>query len=43
MANHYFPLQPHAAYDKAELTIAMGRLIEVHEIHIDLVPGNITV
>jgi hypothetical protein len=38
-----FPLQAHAAANEAELPVAMGRLVEVHEIHVNLRPGQVAV
>src|SRR5687767_440080 len=38
-----FSFQPHPRHDKTKLPVAMCRLVKVHEIHIYLSPGNITV
>lgn len=43
MPYHYFPAQPHAAHDESEFAVAMCRLVQVHKIHIDLIPGNVSV
>src|SRR5688572_8000960 len=43
VAYNYFPGQAKAAHHKPKLAVAMGALVQVHEIHIDLAPGNIAV
>jgi hypothetical protein len=29
--------------DEARLAVAVGRLVEVHEVHVDLVPGQVAI
>ncbi len=36
-------VQAQAAADKAKLAVAMGRLVEVHKVHIDVGPGDVAV
>jgi len=43
MTSYYFPTHPHAAHDESKFPVAMRALIEVHEIHINRAPGNITI
>ena len=43
MTRYHFPVQSHTCHDKSKLTVAMCTLIQVHKIHIDFTPGNITV
>ena len=40
MAYNHLAAQTHAAHDVAELAVAVGALVEVHEVHVDFVPGN---
>src|SRR2546429_485885 len=35
------PSQPHPRLEEAELAVAVRRLMEVHEVHVDLRPGQI--
>jgi hypothetical protein len=37
------PAAPEPSLEIPELAVAMGRLIEVHEVHVDLRPGEIAV
>ena len=41
-ANH-FARNAHAGADVAELNVAVGRLVEVHEVHVYGFPGNLGV
>ena len=43
MADHDGPLQPHPRGDEPELPVAVGGLIEVHEIHVDRGPGDLAI
>jgi hypothetical protein len=35
MANHYFSRKPHPGMDKPMLPVSMGRLVQVHKVHIN--------
>src|SRR5262249_28755227 len=43
VADHDLPRQPQPRADKSELAVAVRRLIQIHKVHIDLVPGNVAV
>jgi len=43
MTDEHFSLHVHSACDKTMFTITMRRLIEVHEIHIDRIPRDVTI
>jgi hypothetical protein len=34
---------PHAGHDETVFAVAVGRLVQVHEIHVDFTPGQIAV
>ena len=40
VAGHGLASHRHPCLDVAELTVAVRRLVEVHEVHVDLVPGQ---
>src|SRR3954470_12058608 len=41
--NDYLPVQAHSARKEGELAIAMRRLVQVHEIHVDSRPRQILI
>ena len=43
IADDHLPVQPHAAHDEPVLAVAVGRLVQVHEIHVDGGPGNVAI
>ena len=43
MADHDLALEPQARDDEPELAVAVGRLVQVHEVHVDLRPGQLAV
>ncbi len=43
VAGDHFAIQAHAAHDEAEFSVAVSALVEVHEIHIDLLPGDVPI
>ncbi len=43
MTDDHLAVLAHAGIDKPKLPIAMGRLMQVHVIHINFAPGNIPV
>ena len=43
VAGHNLTPDFHSGCKVAEFTVAMRALVEIHEIHIDLVPGDITI
>jgi hypothetical protein len=43
VADDYFAIQAQPAADESELAIAMGGLIEIHEIHVDRRPRQIAI
>ena len=43
MAYHHLAAQTHAGADVSELAVAMCALVEVHEVHVDVVPWNLLV
>src|SRR5215472_18954710 len=42
-SNYYFPIKSHSAADEAEFAIAVGRLIQIHEIHVYRRPGQLLI
>jgi hypothetical protein len=36
--NYDFAIKPHPGSDESELSVAMGRLVKIHEIHVDACP-----
>jgi len=36
-------VEAHAAHDEAELPVAMGALVKVHEVHIDVLPRDVAI
>ena len=42
MADDHLPVQTHPAGDEAELAVAMRRLIEIHEVHVDAGPRQLS-
>ncbi len=43
VADHDLARQAQARADEAVLPVAVGRLVEVHEVHVDGVPGDVAV
>jgi hypothetical protein len=43
VAHHGGPAEPKAALEVAEFAVSVGRLVEVHEVHVDLRPREIAV
>ena len=43
MAHDDFAGQTHARVHEARLPVAMRRLVQVHEVHVDRVPGKVTI
>ena len=43
VANNHLAIDPHSGHDETVFPVAMSRLIQVHEIHIDLPPWQIAV
>ena len=43
VADDDLSLQAHARADEPELAPAVGRLVEVHKVHVDRVPGDVAV
>ncbi len=43
MADDDLARETHAGVDEARLPVAMGGLVEVHEVHVDRVPREITI
>ena len=43
MADNDLAIEPQPRVDEACLAVAMCRLVQVHEIHVDLAPGKITI
>ena len=41
MSDHHLALESHAGMDESRFPIAMGRLVEVHEVHVDAAPGQV--
>ena len=39
MADNNLAAQTHAGADMAELAVAVSALVEVHEVHVDFIPG----
>ena len=42
MADNDFACETHAGVDEARLPVAVRRLVQVHEVHVDRVPGQVT-
>src|SRR5690606_2033038 len=40
MSHHHFTVLAHARHHESKFTVAMCRLVQVHEIHIDVAPRN---
>ena len=43
VTGHHLARQAHTSADKAVLTVAMGSLIQVHKVHVDLLVGDLAV
>ena len=43
MADDDFARQTHARVDEARLPVAVGRLVQVHEVHVDRVPRQVAI
>ena len=43
VADHDLAVEPQARHDEPELPVAVGRLVQVHEVHVDLRPGQLAV
>ncbi len=43
MTNNNLPVKTHPRTYKAEFTVAVSRLVKIHEIHVDSIPGYIPV
>ena len=43
VADYHLARPAHAGRDVAELAVAVGALVQVHEVHVDLVPRNLAV
>ena len=43
VAGDDFAVEAHAGHDESEFAVAVGALVQVHEIHIDRAPGDIAV
>ena len=43
VADHDFARDAHAGADVPELDVAVGALVEVHEVHVDIIPGDLGV
>ena len=43
MADDDFARQTHAGVDEARLPVAVGRLVQVHEVHVDRVPRQVAI
>ncbi len=43
VAGHHLALAPQPRIDETELAPPVGRLVEVHEVHVDLAPGDVPV
>ena len=41
--HHHLAVEAQAAADEPELAVAVGRLVEVHELHVELGPGDVAV
>ena len=41
VADNHLAAQTHAGADVSEFAVAVSALVEVHEVHVDLVPGNL--
>ena len=43
MADDDLAGETHAGVDEARLPVAVGRLVQVHEVHVDRVPGKVAI
>src|SRR5690606_41365612 len=43
MTGHYFSFQTHPRHHESKLSISMSTLVQVHKVHIDRVPWNISI
>ena len=43
VADHDLAVEPHARVEEPGLAVAMGGLVEVHEVHVDLTPWQVAV
>ena len=43
VANYHFAVHPHSADHEAKLAVAVRRLVQVHEVHVDAGPRDLTV
>ena len=43
VAGDHLAFDPHPAHDEPKLSVAMGRLVQVHEVHVNFPPGDIAV
>ena len=43
VTNHYLTVQPHPRSYKPEFPVAVSRLVQIHEIHVNGIPGDIPV
>ncbi|MNY33766.1 hypothetical protein D3C86_1680600 [compost metagenome] len=43
MSYHYLSVFTHPGHHKSKLTVAMSTLVQVHKIHINATPWNVTV
>ncbi len=43
MANDHFAMHPQPRADEPELAAAVGRLVEVHEVHVDRRPRDLAI
>ncbi len=43
VADDYLAFEAHPGRDEPELAVAVGRLVQVHEVHVDPVPGDLAV
>ena len=43
VADDHLAAQPQPAADEPELAVAVGRLVQVHEVHVDRRPGDVAV
>jgi hypothetical protein len=43
VAHHHFAVEPHTRVNELGLAVAVGGLIEIHEVYVDGVPGQVAV
>jgi hypothetical protein len=43
VAHDDLPVQPQPAHDEAVLAVAVGGLVQVHEVHVNRGPGQVAV